>query len=104
MLRVMVYLQAHLYDDVSLEALAQQGETTMKVQVREIPARKVIFIRHQGPYEGCGAAWEKLCTWAAPRGLLQPGVEFVGLSYDDPDVTPEKLKTIVRQPVREDAP
>ena len=60
----------------------------MNATVRETPDRKVIFIRHTGPYAECGEAWGKLCMWAGPKGLLQPGSEFIGLSYDDPDVTP----------------
>ncbi len=63
------------------------GEVTMDVQVKMIPQRHVAFIRHIGPYAQCGTAWEKLCTWAGPNGLLQPGCEFIGLCYDDPDVT-----------------
>ena len=71
----------------------KQGEVRMDVQIKEIPSRKVVFVRHVGPYPECGKAWEKLCTWAGPRGLLQPGTEFLGLCYDDPDVTdPDKIR------------
>ncbi len=71
----------------------KQGEIQMDVHIKEIPSRNVVFVRHVGPYPECGKAWEKLCTWAGPRGLLQPGVEFIGLCYDDPDVTePEKIR------------
>lgn len=65
----------------------------MDVQIKEIPPRRVIFVRHIGPYNECGKAWEKLCLWAGPQGLLQPGVEFIGLCHDDPDITPtEKIR------------
>lgn len=71
----------------------RKGNTKMDVQIKEIPARRVIFVRHVGPYNECGKAWEKLCTWAGPQGLLQPGIEFIGLCYDDPDITPaEKIR------------
>lgn len=71
----------------------QKGEIPMDVHIRQVPARKVVFVRHVGPYPECGRAWEKLCTWAGPNGLFQPGAEFVGLCYDDPDVTdPEKIR------------
>lgn len=71
----------------------KQGDVSMDVQVKEIPARKVVFVRHVGPYHECGKAWEKICMWAGPRGLLQPGVKFIGLCYDDPDVTaPDKIR------------
>ena len=63
------------------------------VQTKEIPSRKVMFVRHIAPYNECGKALGKLCEWAGPRGLLQPGVEFIGLCYDDPDITPaEKIR------------
>jgi len=76
-----------------LPDLEMKGEFSMDVQVKEIPPRQVAFVRHIGPYNECGKAWDKLCTWAGPRGLLQPGVEFIGLCYDDPDITPaEKIR------------
>jgi len=50
-------------------------------------------VRHIGPYHECGKAWETLCMWAGPNGLFQPGIEFIGLCYDDPDITPaEKIR------------
>ncbi len=61
---------------------------TMKVETKELGPIKVAYIRHTGPYDQCGEAWCKLCTWAGPKGLLQPGCQFIGLSYDDPEVTP----------------
>lgn len=71
----------------------KKGESPMDVQIKEIPSCQVIFVRHVGPYHECGKAWEKLCTWAGPRGYFQPGVEFIGLCYDDPDITaPEKIR------------
>ena len=65
----------------------------MKVEVIEIQAVRVAYVRHVGPYDKCGQAWEKLCMWAGPRGLLGAGVQFIGLCYDDPDVTEaEKIR------------
>ena len=65
-----------------------KGATLVDVQVKKLSSRQVIFVRHIGPYPECGKAWEKLCTWAGPQGFFQPGVEFIGLCYDDPDITP----------------
>lgn len=76
-----------------LPDLEQKGELAMDVQIKKIPPRQVIFVRHIGPYTECGKAWEKLCLWAGPKGFLQPGIEFIGLCYDDPDITPaEKIR------------
>ena len=60
----------------------------MKVEIIDMKPATVAYVRHIGPYDQCGRAWETLCTWAGPRGLLGPGCRFLGLSYDDPDVTP----------------
>ncbi len=51
------------------------------------------FVRHTGPYNECGAAWEKLCSWAEAKGLFGPNTQLLGLCYDDPEVTPpEKIR------------
>jgi AraC family transcriptional regulator len=64
------------------------GGKGMKVKiVREKPVR-VAFVRHVGPYDQCGSAWEKLCEWAGPRGYLGAGTRFLGLCHDDPEITP----------------
>ena len=40
-----------------------------------------------------GATWGKLAAWAGARGLFGPGPRFIGVSYDDPQITPpEKLR------------
>ena len=49
---------------------------------------RVAFVRHTGPYDQCGAAWSKLCSHLGAAGLLGGGPRFIGLSYDDPEVTP----------------
>lgn len=68
-------------------------ETTMKVTLITLEAMDVAYIRHRGPYDQCGKAWDILCQWAGSQGLLRPGVKMLGLSYDDPQVTsPEKLR------------
>lgn len=70
-----------------------QGGSAMQVEIKSFEPQRVAFVRHQGPYDQCGAAWEKLCAWAGPLGLLGPDAAFIGLSYDDPDVTPpDKLR------------
>ena len=83
-----VYKKTNHVDLITRLPDFKQGEVRMDVQVKEIPSRQVIFVRHTGPYPKCGEAWETLCKWAGPQGFLQPGVEFIGLCYDDPDITP----------------
>lgn len=72
----------------------EKGELAMNdANIVKLESRKVAFIRHTGPYNECGAAWEKLCAWAGEKGLFGPNTQFLGLSYDDPEVTPpEKIR------------
>jgi len=65
----------------------------MKIELRRIAPIRVAFVRHVGPYDQVGTVWEKLCSWAGPRGLFGPDTRLFGASYDDPEVTPpDKLR------------
>jgi len=71
------------------------------VEVKELPKMTVAYIRHIGPYKGDDklfeGIWNRLFTWAGPRGLLG-GEEFKSLViyHDDPNVTIEdKLRMSV---------
>ena len=55
---------------------------------RTVPAIRVAFMRHVGPYCEAGAAWERLQAWAGPRGLFGPRTLVLGVCHDDPEVTP----------------
>jgi AraC family transcriptional regulator len=58
------------------------------VEVKDLPAMRLLFLRHVGPYHQVGATWGRLMTWAGMRGLLGPNMKLLGIVYDDPDVTP----------------
>ena len=65
----------------------------MDVEIKTIKPMRVAFVRHVGPYDEVGTAWDKLCTMLGIEGYLGAQCKFIGISYDDPDVTaPEKLR------------
>jgi len=71
------------------------------VEVKELPKMTVAYIRHIGPYKGdeklFEKLWNKLFTWAGPRGLIG-GQNFKSLIiyHDAPNVTLEdKLRMSV---------
>ncbi len=73
--------------------ISHSGGKTMKVEIREVPAMRVAFVRHVGPYAQCKGAWDKLCMWAGRKGLVGAGTRMFGVGHDDPDVTPpEKIR------------
>jgi AraC family transcriptional regulator len=82
-------------------------KTTAAIEVRELPALHVAYVRHTGPFQGkpevFGMLFEKLCKWAGARGLLgRPGTSLLAVYHDDPDVTDaSKLRVSVCLPVAE---
>ena len=61
----------------------------------------VAYVRHVGPYAGDAqlfeGLWQKLCTWAGPRGLIRPPeTKMLSIYHDDPNITDEeKLRVSV---------
>jgi AraC family transcriptional regulator len=69
------------------------GDYPMKVEIRNIERMRVAFVRHVGPYDQVGEAWDRLCTYLGKAGDLGAGSQFAGICYDDPDVTsPDKIR------------
>ncbi|MBI2899119.1 MAG: GyrI-like domain-containing protein [Planctomycetes bacterium] len=60
----------------------------MEVQIKAIRPKRVAFVRHGGPYSECGKAWDRLLAFVGMQGLLGADTEFIGVCYDDPEVTP----------------
>jgi len=90
--------------DVPPGSISSSTGGIMNVHIIRQESRTVACVRHIGPYKNCGAAWETLCRWAGPLGLLEPDTAYIGLCYDDPDVTPpDKIRydaciTVTGQP------
>jgi AraC family transcriptional regulator len=65
-------------------------EISMNVTVKEMPARHVAYVANLEGYgkDAIGRAWDRLCSWAGPLGLLDGG-ELIGVSFDDPEITPK---------------
>jgi AraC family transcriptional regulator len=63
----------------------------MDIEIRDIEEKKVIYVQRIGKYsDSAGEAWQAVCAYAGPNGLIGPQSEFIGISYDDPTVTPEE--------------
>ena len=65
----------------------------MEVAVKRLEPLHVAYVRHIGPYQQVGQAWSKLMMWAGPKRLLGPNMVRLGISHDDPEITPpERLR------------
>lgn len=66
-----------------------KGALPMDVTIKTKAAVRVAFARATGPYlSSAKEAWEKLAAWAAPKGLFVEDAQYLGLSHDDPSITP----------------
>ncbi len=65
----------------------------LAVRLERFSATRLAFVRHVGPFDQVGQAWQRLLSWAGRRGLLGPGAEMLGVIHDDPEITPpERLR------------
>ncbi|MGE5647983.1 MAG: AraC family transcriptional regulator [Acidobacteriota bacterium] len=65
----------------------------LDVRIERIGRMRLAYVRHTGPFDRVGIAWQKLYGWAGRNGLLGPGVKLVGVIQDDPEITPaERLR------------
>lgn len=77
-----------------LEPLIPQpstGGSDMDISIKTLGPIRVACVRHIGPYAACEPAWQKLCGWAGPKGVLGPDTMAIGISYDDPASMPVEL-------------
>lgn len=70
--------------------MPKRGENNMKVEVKEMPARRLAVIEHRGHPSGIGESVNKLISWAKaqPMNLKPAPGEAFALAYDDPETTP----------------
>ncbi len=61
---------------------------------------RCLQVMHIGPYDSVGSAYQRLSTRALELGLVSPGPGHEICISDPHRVAPEKLKTIIRLPVK----
>lgn len=62
------------------------------IRVEDVPPLRVAYVKHLKGYEdseGIGKAFETLFCWAGPRGVMSPDMRVLGMSLDNPDITPK---------------
>lgn len=60
-----------------------------KAKIVNLEEQQAIFIKLQGSYQTLdfGSAWEKLWSVVKSQKLFTAGIEHIGISYDDPNMT-----------------
>lgn len=64
-------------------------ELTIKPKIKEIKPKKVVYVRSIGAYGGeeMGKAWAKLFEFIKQKKLFGFGMESIGISNDNPEIT-----------------
>jgi AraC family transcriptional regulator len=64
--------------------------STDQVTLTTLPATRVAYMRHVGPYAspGIGDMWRRFESWGAARGLTSPRRRMFGIAQDNPNITP----------------
>jgi AraC family transcriptional regulator len=64
------------------------------IQVKEMPGMDLVYVRHVGPFDQIGLAYEKLFRWAEPRGMIKgPDTPTMTVYHDDPKIVdPDKVR------------
>ena len=67
---------------------------SLKPKIKNIKAKKVIYTRVLGNYNSSATqAWNTISSFAKKNRLFGFSTEFIGISYDDPNITEsEKLR------------
>ncbi|MBC8064098.1 MAG: GyrI-like domain-containing protein, partial [Chlorobia bacterium] len=83
--------------------LVDRGGIPMKLEVIDMPAKRLAGVRHIGPYHEIGAAFGELGQKAGPLGLIRkPKTMMIGVYFDDPATTPvNELQSIAAITVEE---
>ena len=61
----------------------------MQVEIKTVPAMRLAYMRHSGPYgdPGITRTWDRFGAWCGSQGLVQPRRKMYGISQDDPSIT-----------------
>lgn len=60
----------------------------MDVSIATLPPRRIVRLRHVGPYEDCRSAWDALMELAGRANLHGPDTWYAGMAWDNPDEVP----------------
>ncbi|REJ79969.1 MAG: AraC family transcriptional regulator [Acidobacteria bacterium] len=77
--------------------------TPITVEIRDMPALRLVAVRHHGPFHRISEAFARLGETAGPAGLFGPDTRMVALYHDDPETrAPEDLTSDACMTVAED--
>ena len=65
-----------------------------EAQIKELPEHNVAYVRHVGPYNQIGKAFQTIFGWAGPKGLIQfPKTQSLAVYHSGPEVDASELQS-----------
>lgn len=95
-----IVTKARLRKALTLAMEKKELELLHAIRLEPYDEGLAVQIMHLGPYAAEGPTIEKLHSFAAERGLRLSGKHHEIYLSDPRKVTPGKMKTVIRQPVR----
>ena len=84
--------------EVAVPVTGRVTVTDPDIEVRNIPAQRVVSLIHKGPYETIGQAWAKLNEYMVKNGLKYSG-PVMDLYLNDPNKVPrDEVMTEIQAP------
>ncbi len=80
--------------------LKKKVAPAQKVVLEEIPAHQAVQILHPGPFEKETESLQKIFNFMKERGMQKNGRHQEIYLSDFRKTAPEKLKTILREPIK----
>ncbi|MFO7446992.1 MAG: AraC family transcriptional regulator [Ignavibacteriaceae bacterium] len=82
--------EEYFSDIINMLLKISEGES-MKGEIKELQALHIAYVVNLEGYneKKIEIAYEKICRWAGARGLLNPETKYIGISLDDPEITPK---------------
>lgn len=87
-----IFLQKNYNYENFIKRRSLMDTKKIRVEVKNVNSFKVAYVKHLKGYEdaaGIKNAFEKLFMWAGPRGFMGKDIKVIGMSLDNPDVTPK---------------
>ena len=101
LIRMPDFVSAGHLEKAKLDVMAKKGwDLVEKVVYFQLPARTVVEMMHIGPFATEPETLLQMQQFIAERGLLPDGLHHEVYLSNFKTVAPEKLKTILREPVK----
>jgi DNA gyrase inhibitor GyrI len=72
------------------QSIAVAGPAETAARMERIGPLTVVRLRHVGPYNDVGETFARLAAWVGAHELFGPWTQGLGISYADPEVTPQE--------------